>query len=209
MGDLKKSTLKDYGFKLKSKDKNQFFINEEFGIILDFTNVDKVYINNSDVFIKEKGEEYNSSYDMSHLLTKCEFKRTAELFKAGLPDQNLRQGENAVFKENTQKEFGIITKEKATELAHAIFNYLISRNLMCSNSNPIYTYQILDYKYEYRGKESVPSVAFYYHLKDRHGHHEFHHVYNVFGFDDKIHGMSHPCHTWLSMDDFLNSFKKI
>ena len=208
MGELKKSTLIDYGFKLKSKGKKQFFINEDYGVRLEFTDVNKTYKNNSDVFIKEKGEEYNSSYDMSHLITKCNFKRTAEFFKAGLPEQNLRQGENAVFKENTQKEFGIITKEKATELAHAIFNYLISDGLMCSSGKPIYTYQILDYKYEYKGKESVPSVTFYYHLKDRRGWHEFHHVYNVFGFDDKIHGMSHPCHTWLSIDDFLNSFKK-
>ena len=208
MSIISQEFLKFNGFKLRTINKEKFFINddyENFEIRLKFTKVGRRYENVSDnIFLKKKGEFINDTTPIIKLCILSKYKDSAYRFNAGLSQINLNQGNfNIAYKENTQNfKTPVLTKDKAKLLCEAIFNSLISKSLMCSNGEPNYSYKIIDCNFEYSDKV----VKFYYHYKGY--NHDFHMIFKVDDYDDVVSGVSHPEYEFLTVDYFISNFIK-
>ena len=169
---LRESDLIELGFKRRQKNKQKFLVYDEVtlskqpdGTFLDVnTNVIYMYYN-----------------DMVDYISILELTKTSEIFKAGLPEINLRQGNfNNVYKDSSDNQTHFISHEMCKKLLEAKFNMLISGPLMLSNSEPNYDYRIIEAKYYFLDKDILTLC---YHFKDSKGWHDFYHTFKVFKFD--------------------------
>lgn len=205
---MKKSELLDAGFKKKMINKQLYFINDD--IVLKFISYDNV-INESKLFINKPNESFHDIYDVIKLLIYNSFLNLSEKFKNGLPEENLKQGnfKEAFIKPNNYT-FEYLDYKKAELLCEAIFNYLISSNLMQTTSNsgtlPNFDYKIIDCTITCNKSGEVDVLNFNYHYKNTKGSHDFYKTASLLNSIKEIYDLWHPCYNYLTIEHFITHF---
>lgn len=205
---MKKSELLDAGFKKKIKNKQLYFINDD--ITLKFISNDKV-INESEIYLNKPKESFYDIYDATKLLIYNDFLKTSEKFKIGLPEENLKQGNfKDAFIKPKNYTFEYLDYKNAELLCEAIFNYLISHNLMQSTSNvgtlPNYDYKIIDCTITCNKSGEVDVLNFNYHYKSTKSSHDFYKTASLLNNIKEIYYLWHSCYNYLTIEHFITYF---